>query len=170
MLPEPERRRSLFERARRLAGSSFFIGVLPLVLLVTNVSEVPLWASAASAVSVLVCTWLWIRLPSTGIRIEDTDIIVTSWWARRRYACDDISRFRAESYAGAFFILGWTVYGGKLESGLIHADMRDGRTVKLHGTVCNRRTARRLAESLNRWLGVEAGSGTGPRRSRRQPR
>lgn len=168
MPPESELRKALAERARRLGVCSVFIGALPLSLLLTGMSDVPFWATAASAASVLICTWLWIRLPSTGIRIEGNNLVVTSWWSRRTYARDDISRFQAESYMGAFFVLGWTVYSGQLESGLIHAEFRDGRTVKLHGTVCNRRTARRLAEYLNRWLGVDAGSGTGPRRSRRR--
>lgn len=167
MPPESELRKALAERARRLGACSVFIGALPLGLLLSGASEVPPGATAASALSVLVCAWLWIRLSSTGIRVEGNDLVVTSWWTRRRYNRDLLSRFRAESYMGAFFVLGWTVYGGQLESGLIHAELRDGRTVSLHGTVCNRRTARHLAEYLNRWIGVDAGSGTGPRRTRR---
>lgn len=167
MWERPVQSAALAERARRLAGASMFIGVVPAIALVTTFPDGPFWANGLSVISVLLCVWLWIRLPSTGVEIHGDHIVVTSWWIRRRYAREGISRFRAEPYTGPFFILGWTVYGGSLESGIVVVQTTAGATAPLHGTVCNRRTARRIAERLNQWLGVDVGSGTGARRTRR---
>ncbi|KJQ55796.1 hypothetical protein RS85_00377 [Microbacterium sp. SA39] len=116
-----------------------------------------------SLVALPICVWRWIRLPFTGVKVDGDFAVVTSWWRRRVLLRSSIARFRAESYTGFFFVFGWRV-DGRFESGSLEVELKDGTRRRLGGTVCNRRVAREVAESLNRWLGVEGGSGTGPRR------
>lgn len=164
------RKQALAERARRLGPATFFFGLLPLLALIDIGSTIPPFVISVLAGSVLICAWCWVRLPSTGIRIDGDRIVVTSWWRTRTYEKAEIVRFREEAYMGYLFVAGWTVYGGQLESGRVVAKLRNGDTARLHGSVCNRRTARRTSEALNRWLGAESGAGTGPRRSARARR
>lgn len=163
-------KQALAERARRLGPATFFFGVVPLLLLINASASIPPVGIVALACLVLVCCWCWVRLPFTGIRIDGDLLVATSWWRTRTYVKGEIVRFREESYTGYLFIAGWTVSGGQLESGRVAAELRNGDTVRLHGSVCNRRTARRTSEALNRWIGAESGAGTGPRRSSRARR
>lgn len=150
--------------------ATFFCGFAPLLILLNISATIPIVVIFMMITSIAICTWCWIRLRFTGIRVTENEIIVTSWWTRRAYARAEIVRFHEEAYYGFLFVAGWTAYGGVLQSGLVHADLRNGHTVPLHGSVCNRRTARRTSEALNRWVGSELGAGTGPRRAARASR
>lgn len=161
------KRKARAERMRRLGGSSLFLGACPLILLLSPAANMPAVATVIAFGALAVCLWLWVRVLATGIRVEDDRVSVTSWWTKRGYSRLTVARFRAEPYYGFFFVLGWTVYGGSLQSGELVLETQNGRQVRLGGTVCNLRTARRTAESLNRWLGIDEGSGVGPRRALR---
>lgn len=156
-------------RARRLAVASIFLGAVPIIVLINhdalNMPDALIWYSLTA---LPVCAWLWVRLPFTGVYVNADVVLVSSWWSRRRYHRRTIERFRAEPYAGFFFILGWTVYDGRFESGHLRAEFVDGKVRSMGATVCNRRVARQNAESLNQWLGLDVGSGDGPRRSVRR--
>lgn len=156
-------------RAGRLAVASIIIGALPiLVLMNQNAVGMPAILVWYSLVSLPVCAWMWIRLPFTGVSVEADGVVITSWWSRRSYDRRAIERFRAEPYTGFFFVLGWTVYDGRFESGHLKVDLVDGSSRSLGATVCNRRVARENAEALNQWLGLDVGTGAGPRRSARK--
>lgn len=155
------------ERARRLGASSVFLGICPLILLLGHAADAPVVAMVIAVGALAVCLLLWVRVFLTGLRVAEEHVRVTSWLSRREYRRRAVARFRAEPYYGFFFVLGWTVYGGRLQSGELILEFQSGRRVRLGGTACNLRTARRIAESLNRWLGIEEGAGIGPRRSLR---
>lgn len=161
----PIRQQSVAERGRRLVPATCFFGLAPLIALMTAGDEIPRFVIGVMIVLMAICTWCWVRLRFTGVRVTEDELIVTSWWTRRVYKKTDIARFREEAYFGVLFVTGWQVGGGVLQSGIVHAEMRSGKSVPLHGNVCNRRTARRTSEVLNRWVGSELGAGTGPRRA-----
>lgn len=164
-------RRGRAGRARRLGVASLFIGVLPAVVLLNITSpSMPSILIWFSVVALPLCVLLWVRLPFTGVTVSPSHVVVTSWWSRRAYERGAINRFRAEPYAGFFFVFGWTVYGGRFESGHLVLECADGSARRLGGTVCNRRVAREIAEALNRSLGLDVGAGVGPRRSARDRR
>ncbi|MFJ4223944.1 hypothetical protein [Microbacterium sp. NPDC089695] len=167
LLGEDLLKKARAERMRRLGGSSVFLGICPSVFLLVSSSSAPAVATLVAVGTLALCLWLWIRVAVTGVRATADQFNVTSWWRRRVYSRRAAARFRAEPYYGWFFVLGWTVNAGRAQSGELVMEMRSGRRVRLGGTVCNLRTARRIAENLNQWLGIEEGSGTGPRRSLR---
>lgn len=154
-----------FGRAARLAVSSLFTGVAPLALLVdpvsTSLHPVVVWVCI---IFVTITAWLWLRLFFTGPRVSGDCFVVNSWWWRRTVCRDEVIRFRVGSYGGPFYYLAWAIDDGRLRSGELQAELIDGSIIRLPGTVCNYRIAREMAEASNSWLGVELGSGNGPRR------
>lgn len=150
-------------RGFRLACLSMFSAV-PVVVLV-NVSSAPVLVSLLSAVVVAPTVWAWLRLPFTGPWIVGERIIVNSWFSRRVISRGRIVRFRAGEQQGFASWFTWEVFRGTFRSGELHAELSDGTTTRLRGTMCSFREARRMAEAANRWLGSETGAGTGPRRS-----
>lgn len=157
-------------RGFRLAFLSIF-SVVPMIF-VLGVSPDPVLLSLAlvSAIAVVPTVWSWFRLPFTDPRIDGDRIIVNSWFSRQALARDRLVRFRAEEQRGFASFFTWEFFQGVFRSGELHAELSDGTTTRLKGTMCSFREARRMAEAANRWLGIEVGAGTGPRRRlRTQP-
>ncbi|WP_435744014.1 hypothetical protein [Microbacterium sp. PMB16] len=111
--------------------------------------------------------WLWLRFPFTGPRIAGDYFVLNSWFSRRVFHREKLQRFRAEEYEGIIFFFAWTISEGSLRSGELEVELSDGTVTRLKGTMCNYREVRMMAEAGNRWLGIEVGAGTGPRRSLR---
>jgi hypothetical protein len=113
----------------------------------------------------LLLTLLWVRLPRTGLYIQGDTLIAKCWWSTKRFQRDELVRSRSEPYSGWFYVFGWPVPGGVLQSG--HVVLETPRmTYELGGTVTSMGAARRQSEAINRWLGSEVGAGTGERRAR----
>lgn len=114
--------------------------------------------------------WVWIRLPLTGVWISDEALRLRGWWRTRVFARGAIVRVRAEVHSGWFFVWGWTVHSGRLETGHLVLELADGRSIVAGGTATSLLVAKRQAEALNNWTGSEAGAGKGPRRSQADPK
>lgn len=108
---------------------------------------------------------LWVRFPAMGLYVDGDDLVARSWWSTRRYARSTMQRCRADEYGGLFFLFGWPVSGGQLQSGHIVLEA-GGVCHTLGGTVTSLEAARKQAEAINRWLGLSVGAGVGERRSR----
>ncbi len=109
------------------------------------------------------CIWLWIRAAFVRISISGDTLIVRSWWSTMKIDRRRIRIVRAQTYGGFFYIVGWPVPSGVLESGELVIEKVDGTEATLRGTVTSFLTAKRQAAELNDWLGVEVG----PRRAAR---
>lgn len=108
---------------------------------------------------------MWVRFPATGLYLDDDVIVVKSWWSTKRYPRSTLQRCRAEPYGGFFFILGWPVSGGMLQSGEILLEA-GGYVRTAGGTVTSLGVTVKQAEIVNRWLGLSVGAGVGERRMR----
>ena len=140
-------------RAARLAVCSVFSGGAPAaLLLVPQDAATPLVLRVIATGLLLMTVWLWVRLPFTGIRIQGTELVVTSWWSRATIARHDLSRFFAEPYDGPFYYFGWTINDGEFASGQLHAERTDGSHIVLRGTVSSLLTAKKIAREFNLWL------------------
>lgn len=118
-------------------------------------------------VSIVLCfAILWLRFPWIQVATGREFLRIRSWWSRSCIKRADIVRVEVESYTGFFYVVGWPVVSGALQSGALIATRINGERVRLGGTVTSYRTARLQAEEINRWLGSEVGAGTGERRKR----
>ncbi len=124
---------------------------------------------ACAAISFLYL-WSWCRYPVTGVWTTPEKLVIRGWWRTRSWPRHDIAIVRAESYLGYLFVVGLHVTAGILEHGVLVMEMKDGSRVRLGGTVSDLWTARRTAEAVNAWLGLEAGAGLGERRRARLAR
>lgn len=154
-------------RLYRLAASTALSGVLPLGAFFASVGK----SSQEIAVLMTMCGpilmvygWAWLRVWKTGIYCGRDSLRVTGWWTSRQFDRRAIMRARAEPYRGWFYVFGWPVVSGSWQSGVLELELSDS-VHSLGGTVTSLRSARRDAEQINRWLGLEVGAGDGPRRT-----
>lgn len=156
-------------RLRRLAASTALMGTLPLGALMASQR----WAPEDLAVLAtclgpfaVVYGWAWLRVWKSGVACGHDSLQVVGWWRSRELDKRTIVRARARPYRGWLYVFGWPVVSGSWESGVLEIEISgDART--LGGTVTSLRSARRDAEQINRWRGLELGAGTGPRRGKR---
>lgn len=120
-----------------------------------------------SSVGGALLAWMWGRLPFTGVDLSEDRARVRSWFSSRLFMRAHIERFSYADYGGLFYIVGWPVAGGSLQSGMITVvTTAPSGEQELNGTVTNHRVAREQAEMLNQWLGLSVGASHGRRRAR----
>lgn len=153
-------------RSLRLLATSLLTVMIPFALVVAALTDVlPEWWGWFALPFVGGLLWVWARLPMTGVSISRDALVVRSWWSTRTYCRADVERCRAEAYGGWMYVFGWPVVSGSLQSGSLLLETVDGDRA-LGGTVTSMYVARRQAELVNQWLGLQVGAGRGPRRNR----
>lgn len=142
-------------RAARLAVSSVFTGLIPIIFLVhPTASDLPVVLHYGAGALIALTTWLWVRLPFTGVSMDSDFVTASSWWSVKRIPRVRVRRFRSKEYAGPFYYLAWAIDDGPFASGEVCAELRDGSCVTLRASVCSRRVSRQLVRALNDRLGV----------------
>lgn len=107
--------------------------------------------------------WAWIRAPFVRISMLEDAMVVRSWWTKHEIPREEVRVVRAQTYGGFFYMVGWPVASGVLESGELVIETSQGTERTLPGSVTSLLIAKQQAGALNRWIGIEPG----PRRSRR---
>ena len=107
--------------------------------------------------------WLWTRAPFVRISMLEDALLVRSWWTKQEIRREEVRVVRAQTYGGFFYMVGWPVASGVLESGELVIETSQGTERTLPGSVTSFLIAKQQAGELNRWIGIEPG----PRRSRR---
>lgn len=152
-------------RALRL-GMSTLLVVPTSVLICVEAPGLPVLVRGAAGMIVLLYVWLWLRFSWVGMWTSADALFVRSWWRSLTISREEVARFAVAPYVGFFFVVGWPVVSGTFQTGSVNFTSETGTVVSLGGTLTSYRQARLQAEILNNWLGIDVGSGRGPRRRR----